>query len=264
MLSLNRIYFSPTKTTKKVLEGISEGLVFDTTADIDLTLNNGFDQNLTIENGLTIIGVPVYAGRVPKIAADRLSKIKGNNNPAILVVVYGNRHYDDALLELKDLVIKIGFKPVAAAAFIGEHSFSTSEKPIAVNRPDQDDLEKEKAFGKKIAAMLSSVDSIEKLEIISVPGNFPFKESPQLPPMSPETDSEICKKCGKCAKVCPTGAITINEFVETNKTECIKCCACVKACPTGGRLLNHEIILGIREKLFANCGSRKEPEYFIN
>lgn len=36
--------------------------------------------------------------------------------PAIAVCVYGNRDYDDALIELKDAIEANGFKTVAAAA----------------------------------------------------------------------------------------------------------------------------------------------------
>ena len=51
-------------------------------------------------NVLSIIGVPVYGGRVPVEAISRLQRLKANNTPAVIVVVYGNRDYNDAILEL--------------------------------------------------------------------------------------------------------------------------------------------------------------------
>ena len=43
-----------------------------------------------------------------------------SQTPAVLVVVYGNRAYDDALLELSDIATGAGFVPLAAGAFVGE------------------------------------------------------------------------------------------------------------------------------------------------
>ena len=261
---LQRIFFSPTKTTQMILEGISEGIKAEFITDINLTPLHNPQPDYKINDGLTIIGVPVYSGRVPKIAADRLQKVKANNSPAVLVVVYGNRGYDDALIELKDLAIKTGFRPIAAAAFIAEHSFSSKEKPIGKDRPDEKDLEREKEFGMRINSMFENSNPVNKLNIVDVPGNFPFKQTVKLPPMSPETILDECKKCGTCAKVCPVGAITINGFVETNKDECILCNACVKNCPAKGRVLENDFVNGLREKLYSACSSRKEPEFFFN
>ena len=60
----------------------------------------------------------VFAPRVAETAMERLGKIRGKQVPAILIVVYGNRDYEDALIELRDYACEAGFIPVAAAAFI--------------------------------------------------------------------------------------------------------------------------------------------------
>jgi hypothetical protein len=70
--------------------------------------------------------VPVYGGRVPEVALERLRALKGNGGPAIAVVVYGNRAYEDALLELHTELTANGYKVIAAAAFIAEHSIVRS------------------------------------------------------------------------------------------------------------------------------------------
>jgi NADH-quinone oxidoreductase subunit F len=46
-------------------------------------------------------------------------------------------------------------------------------------------------------------------------------------------DPELCKGCTKCAKVCPTDAISgvVKEPFVIDTTLCIKCDACVPACP---------------------------------
>lgn len=147
------IYFSPTKTTKKIVEQIAVGLNASNISHYDLTrLGQGLD--LQLDDGLAIIGIPVYAGRVPEIFLQRIQKLSATGVPAVLVALYGNRASEDALVELRDVVAAKGFTVVASATFIGEHSYSTSKQPIAVNRPDTADLQKAKEFGAAVAKEL--------------------------------------------------------------------------------------------------------------
>ena len=59
--------------------------------------------------------------------------MKGNQARAVLVCVYGNRAYEDTLIELKDVADKAGFVPAAAVATIAEHSIMHK---FAAGRPD--------------------------------------------------------------------------------------------------------------------------------
>lgn len=151
------IYFSATGTTQKVLHKIAEGTGIKKIQDVDITLLKNRDgSNLIIEeDALVIIGVPVHMGRVPKTAVNYLKQFKGNGQPTICVAVYGNRNFDDALVELVDISAATGLNIMGAAAFIGEHSFSDSMVPIAAGRPDECDINSAVAFGKKIAEKLS-------------------------------------------------------------------------------------------------------------
>ena len=72
-----------------------------------------------------------------RTAMERIRMFKGNATPVIPVVVYGNRDYEDALKELSDALSAQGFVPVSAGAFIGEHSYSRKDMPIAAGRPDK-------------------------------------------------------------------------------------------------------------------------------
>lgn len=71
------------------------------------------------EDDLVVLGTPVYAGRVPNVLLPFLKTVRGDHTPAIPVVVYGNRNFDDALAELRDILENQGFLCGAAAAFVG-------------------------------------------------------------------------------------------------------------------------------------------------
>jgi flavodoxin len=145
------IYFSPTGTTQKVLESIAKGITVEDVEHINLTLPEGAQQTIPpFSDELVIIGAPVYGGRLPVDAINRFKQLKASKTLAILIVVYGNREFEDALLELKNLAIELGFNPVAGGAFIGEHSFATKDVPIANGRPDSLDVQKAMDFGAKI------------------------------------------------------------------------------------------------------------------
>lgn len=267
MSKINRvrlICFSPTGTTRKVVEGIAQGTGAAAVEHFDLTPPDAetgrFDE---VRDGLAIIGSPVYTGRVPANAASRLRRIRGNGTPAVIVVVYGNRAYEDALLELRDLAVEAGFIPVAAGAFIGEHSFSSDDTPIAAGRPDAEDLKKAREFGKIVSEKIINGPLPDRNRRLSVPGNFPYRERGLLPAISPVTNESLCEKCQECAAACPTAAITIGDTVSTDPGVCIKCCACVKVCSTGARTMEDPRMKQVAGKLSVNCAVRKEPETYI-
>lgn len=94
-----------------------------------------------------VFGVPVYAGRVPNVLVKYLNTMQGNSATALSIAVYGNRDFDDALMEATDILENSGMKVIAGGAFVGEHSFSTT---LAAGRPDADDLQKAAEFAKLV------------------------------------------------------------------------------------------------------------------
>ena len=258
MRTAHLIYFSPTGTTETVSTSIVRGLAAKNVIHYDLTRPNAsFEVALT--DGMAIIATPVYAGRVPELFLQRFQGITARGVPAVLVALYGNREFEDALVELRDVSIAKGFNVVAAGAFIGEHSYSTRAHPIALGRPNAEDLELATRFGKQIAAKIQRKD----LDVPSIEGNVPYKKRIQLGGVAPETDDRKCTLCGKCAAVCPTGIITVSDSIKTHADSCIMCCACVKGCNFEARTFNHPQIEEKRVMLQNNCSTPKTPAIYL-
>lgn len=257
------VYFSPTGTTKRILQGIVHGIGVDDIEHIDLTLPDGAGRtHPPCSDQLVLLGAPVYGGRLPAEAIRRFQGLRGTNTLAVPVVVYGNREFDDALLELRDLAVELGFCPIAAGAFIGEHSFATEDVPIANGRPDRQDLQEATEFGRRIREKVGALSSPDAKVDLMVPGRFPYEGGAQSMGVAPVTKGDTCAVCGTCASVCPTGAISVDANVTTNVGPCIRCCACIKSCPTGSRIWEDGLMKEIAKWLNENCSVRKEPQVF--
>lgn len=257
------IFFSPTGTTRFIVESIA-GVVGDASPSVvDLTFPVLIDPAQDSE--LAIMGMPVYAGRIPALAVERLRKhVRGHGRLAVLVVVYGNRAFEDALLELRDVAEELGFVPMAGAAFVGEHSFSSPRWPVAAGRPDLEDRSAAQAFGLSVRENLSRIHDPATLPRLHVPGNFPYRDGVQPAFISPETVAENCQLCGDCERACPSAAITVSAgTVETDKWLCLRCCACIRTCQHAARFMLHPKILAFGQMLHQQCNRRAEPEVFF-
>ena len=183
----------------------------------------------------------------------------GASVPAVVTVTYGNRDYEDALVELYDLAVSLGLSPFAAGAFIGEHSYSTQEMPVAEGRPDTLDLADARIFGGECARKLNSSGASAPFHI---KGNRPYKEVKHSGNQSVPKTADGCHLCGECVRVCPTGAVSIDlsaQKVLTDPGLCIHCCACVKACPAGLRTYTTPFAAFLHE----HCSARRDPETFL-
>ena len=190
----------------------------------------GDDVSLGSDGDLLIVGVPSYAGKVPEMAVRSLRRFLGNNTPAIIVSVYGNRAYDDTLIELKDLMESHGFKLLSAAAVIAQHSIFPK---IAEGRPNADDMEKLHEFASKSRELLIQIPKMSAVSRLMVKGNRPYRDTKPIP-LHPEGSKGKCISCHACVKMCPVGAITMKEPYKTNEKKCISCGRCVVVCPEHG------------------------------
>jgi len=268
---ISAMYFSPTGTTRKVVSEIAKKISESmdktkTSNEIDFTLPETRKEPVAFsDEDVVILGVPVYAGRVPNVLLKYLNTITGKGALAVPVVLYGNRNYDDALIELKDILELNGFKVIAGGAFIGEHSFSYT---LAKNRPDEKDLAIAWDFANQISAKIITP---EKIKDLVVNGNKPYRKyympkdkdgSPvDIRKVTPKTNSN-CIDCKTCVKVCPMGSIDYEDAAKLNGI-CIKCGACIKKCPTQAKYYDDQDYLRHKLELEIGCADRKEPELFI-
>ncbi len=249
------VWFSATASTKQIIELIAKQCSPTSVEKYDITKSDLKEDIQMAANDLLIVGMPVYAGRIPAVADKSLQRFKGCNTPAIIVCVYGNRDYEDALLELKDTVQANGFIVVSAAAFIAQHSIFPV---VAANRPDEKDKDAIRTFGEKSATLISALDNTNNLPSIKVKGKHPYKK-PGKVPLSPKTD-KTCNKCGLCVKLCPTNAIPAFNPKITLGSKCFACARCIAVCPQHARHFGGIIYRIAGNKFIKANSTRKEPE----
>jgi len=271
--SVSCVYFSPTGTTKTIAQSIAQGINAESVEMVDITKRSHRESHaLTIKDDVVVLATPVYFGRVPEEITSYLRSIKGEQTPVVLVVVYGNRAFDDSLKELHDIAVTDKLIPVAGGAFVAEHSYSTSARPIAQGRPDESDIQKAQEFGAAVRGKLQGLKSFEGLSSLEIPGQAPYVEPVNLNmikqarssvALTPETDTSKCTQCGQCAEVCPTGAISPDDVTQTDRWQCLICFACVKSCPEEARQMNEPSFQAAIQALQQKCQDRKEPEIFL-
>lgn len=252
------ISFSPCGGTQRVMRCFLPGLAYPV-REYNLTQPLARKHAWTFgPEDLVLIGFPVFGGRLPRNADEVFAILRGDKTPTVLVAVYGNRDYEDALLEMGQLAEGRGFKPVAACAAIAEHSMAPE---IAAGRPDIKDKEALGLFARKVITTLDGFAGPDAIAF-TAPGQFPYAKPSHNIPIGPDT-SEACTLCGDCIDVCPTGAIPKKEPNTTDIDLCIACQACVKVCPEQARTMNQPPIEKVREFLRASClNTRREPEFF--
>ena len=267
------VYFSGTGTTEKTVKTIAATAAATLHAPweaVSFTLPQEREAQLRFSiDDLVVLGVPVYAGRVPNVLLPFLTeKVMGGGALAVPVVLYGNRNYDDALMELRNILRDNHFAVVAAAAFVGEHSFS---RTLGAGRPDAEDCALMEGFGEAVARKVARLPFAPE-ETVAVRGEDPIR--PYYKPrdrqgnfinilkVKPVTDLAKCGGCGLCAARCPMGSIRADNVAEVSGI-CIKCCACVKGCPTGAKYFTDEGYLYHQHELEEMYERRGEVEMFL-
>lgn len=268
------VYFSPCGSVKKIVSEMARyaaekwNLPVET---FDFTLPAFREQTVSFDpDALVFFGTPVYAGRVPnKIMPYIKDSLIGNGAVAVPVIVYGNRNFDDALVELRNLLENNGMHTIAGAAVVARHSFS---RVIAPDRPNEQDFKDIRNFADEVLLKADGIAEKEETAPIQVPGTDPPEkyytplgidgQPAKFLKAHPKTAMEKCDRCGICAEKCPMGSID-RQDPEIITGICIKCQACIRSCPRGAKYFDDEAFLSHKKMLEANYTRRAESKFFV-
>jgi NAD-dependent dihydropyrimidine dehydrogenase PreA subunit/flavodoxin len=266
------VYFSPVGNTKKSVVALADaiGKKLNLAAEkLDYTLPAAREtMNHFNKTDLVIWGTPVYAGRIPnKLLPYLQNNFAGNHALAVAIAVFGNRSFDDALIELRNILEANGFHTIAGAGLVAQHAFSTV---LAASRPDQADHKKIEAFAARIVKKIAMLETFP--QPVDVKGNNPpevyytAKGLDGKPTIflkaKPKTDAEKCNHCGVCIHKCPMGSINRNDPSDITGI-CIKCHSCVKRCKQAAKYFDDEQFISHKLMLERDFTHRAESEFFI-
>ena len=276
--------FSPTGGTEHIVSLLAEEMgkcLKLPVHKISFTLPDERKKSCTFtEEDLLILGTPVYAGRIPnKILPDVDRSFEGNGTLAVAVSVFGNRNYDDGLMERALLLENHGVCVAAAAAAAARHAFSDD---IGAGRPDKQDEEELRVFARRAAEKIKEFSGEEKIvngnksscgvSALQITGHNPVE--PYYTPLradgqpakflkaKPVTDENLCNRCGTCAQVCPMGSISREDPSVVNGI-CIKCQACIRSCPAQAKHFEDEDFLSHVEMLREHYTRRAANAFFL-
>ena len=256
-MMLHNIYFSAKGTTRTCAEYIASHLGIGGGEYNWLDPSQRNSMKFSAEDVL-LFSMPVYGGFIPQLCAEQARELTGSGTPAIIAAVYGNRHYDDSLLQMKDLLKAQGFTVIAAGAFVAEHSIFPS---VGAGRPDETDKAAMEVFAVQCRRLLDHPDLWQgrELQVPGTPGYDPL--SFKGVPFKPDGDDH-CTGCGRCIKVCPQNAICRNDPHITDSNLCISCGACISVCPTGARNYHQDAYPAAKAAFEAKCAAYRSPETF--
>lgn len=242
-------YFSPTGGTKKVSSIFADAMEKEV---IWHDLGSKEPMMEKPEGEMTVVASPVFGGRIPSVVREKIEKFSGTGKKAVTIAVYGNRAYEDALLEMNDILTKCGFTVIASGAFVAQHSMAPE---VGAGRPDGEDE-------KEIHKFAETVKNSTAVENVQVPGNRLYKPEMNLPVAPISLPS--CTKCGKCVTVCPTNAISVADgAVITDIEKCILCMACTHICTEQARISPLPLQRKTEQMLGALKGVRNKNEVFL-
>jgi ferredoxin len=244
--SVQCVYFSPTGSTRKIVETVANGMGVHVRTPISITTPQERDAFTGQFDGeMLVVGVPVYVGTFPSFVLSPLNKLDGTGRWALPIAVCGNVRMGTCLPELCGILKQQGFTIPAAGNFIAQHSFTCEDFPIGKDRPDDEDLHKATEFGRRVIEKITKDPQDITCQYggntyirmytsgsIEAKGFASFPEGHRLFIRVNDQFDELCPDCSLCVEVCPTGSIDPETYRIDDET-CIRCFACTDICDSG-------------------------------
>ena len=257
--NIDLVYYSPTGSTKKNLDALVRGLGGIKNQEINLTKPTNRDRKeYPLGGEVVVIALPIYSSTIPHVVLNSLHNLRGDGKWAILLSTYGNVKNGTWAANLANVLLPNGFKILAVAHGLGEHSFCCSEVPLAQKRPDFDDLMKMEEYGRQIRKKYDENPTPLSIEPQEVP---PLKPRPTFVEL-PKVNETKCTKCRACIYVCPVNAIN-SDSLQIDEDKCTLCCACVKVCQEKARAIIFDTTPEKFENFFAYTKQRLESQLIL-
>ena len=273
--SLQVVFFSPTKNTQKILAQIAGGMNLPYTPEPFIDITTKINQkiiNEKIVGDIILFGVPVYISKIPSMVLPVITALEGNGRWIIPVAVSGHVTHGECLENMIWVFKQQNFRILAAAKFIGRHSFTSAEFLLGENRPNQDDMHIAREFGKKVRNKLGKSPTELVIQGIAPSGDAEEKipeRKAQVLVDSPVHDPEKCVRCRVCYAHCPVEAIDFDSFANeqnpfvVDEDLCFRCFGCVFVCPFDALSIQLTMTPEQRQEFLQYGKESQHPEVFL-
>jgi len=238
-MSTTIYYFSGTGNSYNIAKKACEGL------EDSKLINIAKEQSPNPGSASNTIGIvfPLYYFGIPIIVEEFLQNLKIPESTYVFVIVTrgepmagGAKRQLDAVFNASGRTYQF-FRYVTMGNNYPFHFFNGSKEKVKQQRNQK--------VGEKLLTFLADIKARKQSRIFSILDYPPF---PALTFKMPtygyrhflqvynqdtcfKVDENLCNKCTRCERACPTGNIEINSNVEWKHINCQMCLACYNCCP---------------------------------
>jgi len=232
------LYYSNTGNTKLACEYIARKV-----QNINFELYNIVNAEVPDLEPYTLVGMATFTNflTVSSIVKDFIDKIPPQNGKyAFVFNSYGNLS-GKTLKVLGDLLSNRGFRITAGHSLHMPESFPplVAMGIASKGSPNGRELNAFKKFIGELDKIALGLKEGREIPLAEIKISWWSRLIPQLPRDLPRrwmgrkyVNMSLCIECGRCKKVCPYGAISLEPKPVFDEEKCEGCWACFNQCPT--------------------------------